>query len=47
MGTAEERLGFEKELASLEAKLAEVDDWQNRLKELDGLLSVQEIEDEM
>ena len=46
VGTAEERMGIDREIASLESKLKEVDEWQSRLQELDALLSVQEIADE-
>ena len=42
MGTAEERMGIDREIATLENKLAEVGDWEKRVKELNGLLSVQE-----
>ncbi|KAJ7275087.1 ABC transporter transmembrane region 2-domain-containing protein [Mycena rebaudengoi] len=42
VGTAEERMGVDREIATLEEKLAEKDAWERRVKELDGLLSVQE-----
>ncbi len=42
MGTAEERVGIDREIITLENKLKEVDVWEKRLKELDSLLSVQE-----
>ncbi|KAJ3755407.1 ABC transporter transmembrane region 2-domain-containing protein [Lentinula raphanica] len=42
-GDGELWLGFSKEIASLERKLGEVDKWEKRLKELDGLLKVQEL----
>ncbi|KAJ7076083.1 ABC transporter transmembrane region 2-domain-containing protein [Mycena belliarum] len=42
IGTAEERMGIDREIATLEGKLAEQQSWEHRLKELDGLLSVQE-----
>ncbi|KAG5653735.1 hypothetical protein H0H81_010992 [Sphagnurus paluster] len=42
VGTAEERMGIDREVASLESKLADVEKWEKRLKELDGLLSAQE-----
>ncbi|TFK71851.1 hypothetical protein BDN72DRAFT_399640 [Pluteus cervinus] len=40
-GTAEERMGVDKEIAVLEGKLSEVKEWEERLKVLDGLLAVQ------
>lgn len=42
MGTAEERMGIDREIVTLETKLAEVDDWEERVTELNGLLSAQE-----
>ena len=39
VGTAEERMGIDREIALLEGKLAEVDNWQKRVKELEILLS--------
>ncbi|KAJ6631173.1 ABC transporter transmembrane region 2-domain-containing protein [Mycena sp. CBHHK59/15] len=42
VGTAEERMGIDREIITLENKLAEQHIWEARLKELDGLLSVQE-----
>lgn len=42
VGTAEERMGVDREIAMLEKKLAEVVHWEERLKVLDGLLSIQE-----
>jgi ATP-binding cassette subfamily D (ALD) long-chain fatty acid import protein len=42
LGTAEERMGIDREIASLESKLAGIDRWELRVKELDGLLAVQE-----
>ncbi|KAJ7352361.1 ABC transporter transmembrane region 2-domain-containing protein [Mycena albidolilacea] len=42
VGTAEERMGVDREITTLENKLAEKDAWEQRLKELDTLLSVQE-----
>ncbi|PBK71003.1 hypothetical protein ARMSODRAFT_884471 [Armillaria solidipes] len=42
VGTAEERVGIDREIITLENKLKEVDVWEKRLKELDSLLSVQE-----
>ena len=35
-------MGIEREIVTLENKLAEVDDWEKRVKELNGLLSAQE-----
>ncbi|KAJ7671532.1 ABC transporter transmembrane region 2-domain-containing protein [Mycena polygramma] len=42
VGTAEERMGVDREISTLEEKLAEQGAWERRLKELDALLSVQE-----
>ncbi|KAF7351077.1 hypothetical protein MSAN_01670100 [Mycena sanguinolenta] len=42
VGTAEERMGVDREISTLETKLAEKEAWEARLKELDALLSVQE-----
>ncbi|KAJ7721960.1 ABC transporter transmembrane region 2-domain-containing protein [Mycena maculata] len=42
VGTAEERMGVDREILTLENKLAEQPAWEQRLKELDALLSVQE-----
>lgn len=42
LGTAEERMGIDREIHSLESKLADVDKWEQRIKELDGLLAVEE-----
>lgn len=36
-------LGFNKEIATLERKLKDVDEWEKRLKELDALLKVQDL----
>jgi ATP-binding cassette, subfamily D (ALD), peroxisomal long-chain fatty acid import protein len=44
VGTEEERMGIDREIISLKNKLGEVDEWERRLKELDGLLSAQEPE---
>lgn len=46
VGTAEELMGIDREVISLEAKLAEVGNWERRVKELDGLLSAQEPTDD-
>ncbi|TBU61179.1 ABC transporter transmembrane region 2-domain-containing protein [Dichomitus squalens] len=43
IGTAEERMDLDREIVSLEDKLAEVEKWEKRVKELERLLSVQEI----
>ncbi|KAJ7136070.1 ABC transporter transmembrane region 2-domain-containing protein [Mycena epipterygia] len=45
VGTAEERMGIDREIITLENKLAEQHTWEQRLKELDALLSVQESAD--
>ncbi|KAL0958420.1 hypothetical protein HGRIS_000560 [Hohenbuehelia grisea] len=42
VGTPEERMGIDREIAALESKLAEVGKWEQRVQELDGLLSAQE-----
>ena len=42
IGTAEERMGIDREIIALEEKLAEVERWEERVKELTRLLSVQE-----
>lgn len=41
-GTAEERMGIDREIVSLEGKLADVESWEKRVKELSKALSVQE-----
>jgi len=38
VGTAEERMGIDREILLLESKLAEVETWQKRVKELEVLL---------
>ena len=43
IGTAEERMDLDREIVSLENRLAEVEKWEKRVKELERLLSVQEI----
>lgn len=42
IGTAEERMDFDREIVSLENRLAEVAQWETRLGELERLLSAQE-----
>ncbi|KAF5380147.1 hypothetical protein D9615_006103 [Tricholomella constricta] len=42
VGTAEERMGIDREVSSLESKLADVEMWEERVKELDVMLSAQE-----
>lgn len=42
LGTAEERMGIDREIVALEDKLAEVSGWEQRVKELAKALSVQE-----
>jgi len=42
VGTAEERMGIDREIVSLEEKLAEVGSWEVRLKELNKMLGVGE-----
>ncbi|KAG6821367.1 hypothetical protein H0H93_014164 [Arthromyces matolae] len=43
VGTAEERMGIDREISTLESKLADVEKWERRVKELDVLLSTQEL----
>ncbi|KAH9918757.1 ABC transporter transmembrane region 2-domain-containing protein [Epithele typhae] len=43
IGTAEERMDMDREIVSLENRLAEVERWETRVKELERLLSVQEL----
>ncbi|KAI0317948.1 ABC transporter transmembrane region 2-domain-containing protein [Amylostereum chailletii] len=38
VGTAEERMGAQREISVLQARLAEVEEWEGRLKELDVML---------
>jgi len=38
VGTAEERMGIDREILMLDSKLAEVETWQKRVKELEILL---------
>lgn len=40
VGTAEERMGIDREILNLEEKLSEVGDWEIRLKELNNMLGV-------
>ena len=40
MGTEEQSVGVEREIASLEAKLSEVPKWEGRLKEVAAELGV-------
>ncbi|KZT10351.1 uncharacterized protein LAESUDRAFT_721687 [Laetiporus sulphureus 93-53] len=42
MGTAEERVGIDREISTLEGKLADVEQWEARVKKLNQMLSVQE-----
>ena len=42
VGTAAERMSVRAEIEALEEKLEEVDEWEKRVKELEGLLTVQE-----
>jgi ATP-binding cassette subfamily D (ALD) long-chain fatty acid import protein len=41
VGTAEERMGTDREIASLEKKLADVERWEMRVRELNQMLAVQ------
>ena len=43
IGTAEERMDMDREIVTLESRLAEVGRWEERVRELERLLSVQEI----
>lgn len=42
LGTAEERMELDREIAALEGKLADVEGWEKRLRELAKALSVKE-----
>lgn len=42
IGTAAERMGIDREIITLEDKLAEVERWEARVNELNQLLSAQE-----
>lgn len=44
IGTAEERMGIDREIIALEEKLAEVEQWEKRVKELNKMLSTQELQ---
>jgi len=41
IGTAEERMGIDREIQTIRSKLQEVDRWEARVQELSRLLSVQ------
>ncbi|SRR6266550_967743 len=41
VGTEEERMGIDREIKVLEERLAEVEGWEKRVKELESLLGVQ------
>ena len=41
VGTEEERMGVDREIKILEERLAEVEGWEKRVKELEQLLGVQ------
>ena len=43
IGTAEERMDMDREIVTLENKLAEVEKWETRVKGLERLLKVQDI----
>lgn len=42
IGTAEERMGLDREIIALEEKLADVAGWEKRVQELTKALSAQE-----
>ena len=42
MGTAEERVSVDREIQTLEGKLAEVEEWEKRVQELNQLLAASE-----
>ncbi|PPQ84575.1 hypothetical protein CVT26_004042 [Gymnopilus dilepis] len=46
IGTPEERMSIQKEIRVIEEKLQEVEGWEKRVKELEGLLGVQELDEE-
>ena len=43
IGTAEERMDMDREIVTLEQRLAEVERWEARVKELERLLSAHEV----
>lgn len=43
-GTQEEWMGIDKEISTLESELEGVQGWEERIKELNTLLSVQDLE---
>jgi ATP-binding cassette subfamily D (ALD) long-chain fatty acid import protein len=43
IGTAEARMGIDREIGMLEGKLKEVEQWERRVKELERLLGPQEV----
>ncbi|KAK2464650.1 hypothetical protein APHAL10511_003343 [Amanita phalloides] len=45
VGTEEERMGVDREIRMLEERLAEVDGWEKRVRELERLLAVQKPEE--
>lgn len=45
VGTAEERMGIDREIQTLENKLAEVNNWESRVTELNDLLSAQDTDE--
>jgi ATP-binding cassette subfamily D (ALD) long-chain fatty acid import protein len=45
VGEEAERMERGREIANLEQKLAEVESWENRIKELEAFLGVQELDD--
>ena len=44
IGTPEERLSVHNEIRAIEEKLREVGVWEGRVRELEGLLGVQELD---
>ncbi|KAF8906834.1 ABC transporter transmembrane region 2-domain-containing protein [Gymnopilus junonius] len=46
IGTPEERMSIQKEIKVLEERLEEVEGWERRVRELEGLLGVQELPEE-
>jgi len=46
VGTAEERMGIDREIQTLEAKLEEVNKWEERVKQLQNMLLVQDVDED-
>ena len=46
VGSTEERMGIDREIGILKGKLAEVEKWEARVKELDRLLGIVDIDND-